>query len=170
MNIDNLDLGQTYKEEFIADSRKLFDELNPSYPYNQWMRYNIKNFYAMEGIDYKIEILSHNKRNYMLTDRFSKWIEHQDLNKDKFIRVFTKTISPFGWNIVRNYMVDDYIFDFYLPKFNIAIEYKRRYSTSQEDIGKCACCKVIRIEFKTNVSIQEVIGYIISKIYELKEN
>lgn len=101
--------------------------------------------------------------------------------KEKFIDKLEKALIVFGEDIkgVRNYNINDYILDYYIPALNVAIEYKnvdicesinfsfKGIDCIQEFEKKLKCC-VIRVS--QNKSHEYNIAYIIKSILEMCSN
>jgi len=93
----------------------------------------------------------------------------------EFLQLLEGVLSPLGLTLERQYIVNGYRLDGYVPEMNIAVEYdERHHDLHQEkdyqresDIQREIGCKFIRVSYTECDSVN--VGYVVKAIMEIQK-
>lgn len=186
------------KNDFIIDSLRISVILNKSHKHVLHKidmllntNNNIDDFFFLTS--YK-DVRGRNQRKYMITKDgisfINQWYKNPQLaelcgqkvllNASRFEVSFSNILLPIldkmGIEVIRQKKVLNYKIDFYIPEFNLAVEYdeeQHRFSVESDakrmdDIRKEIDCKFIRLSYKDTDA--ENVGIVLKEIYSRIKN
>lgn len=113
--------------------------------------------------------------------KISDIVAHEEIDsrfmrsEEKFGKVLENVLNPMGIKIIRQKHVlnNKYRIDFYLPEFNLAIEYDEEFhkrqiikdSNREIDIAKELNCDFVRVSYKNNDEYN--VGIVMKKLFDM---